>query len=155
MALCDFGYVFRRTIAASEHKPIIDYLIVIPLDEEFRYIRDVIGPVLSRSSLRALTIGSHFYALTQLPTAAANATAVLLSVGRMGEAPVQSAVEAAVKEWRPATVLLVGIAGSLEPERVKLGDVFGLRARCSATRRRKPRWSTECSKRSTDRQATG
>ena len=105
-------------------KPIIDYLIVIPLDEEFRYVREVIQDALAGGHVQAKTIGPHLYALTQLPTGAAHASAVVLSVGRMTEGPVQSAVEAAVREWRPATVILLGIAGSLEPDKIKLGDVF-------------------------------
>jgi len=42
----------------------------------------------------------------------------------MTEGPVQSAVEAAVRLWRPAAVALIGIAGSFEPEKVRLGDVI-------------------------------
>ena len=104
-------------------KPIVDYLIVIPLDEEFGYVRRVIERLIPRK-LISKTIGPELYALTILPTASGQASAVLLSVGRMTEAPVQSAVEAAVRTWRPAAIVMVGIAGSLEPDRLKLGDVI-------------------------------
>ena len=36
----------------------------------------------------------------------------------------QVAVEQAAGKWPPAAIVLVGIAGSLEPDRVKLGDVI-------------------------------
>lgn len=65
-----------------------------------RYVREVIHDALACRRVQAKTIGLHLYALTLLPTGAAHASAVLLSVGRMTEGPVQSAVEAAVKEWR-------------------------------------------------------
>lgn len=103
--------------------PIVDYLVVIPLDEEFRYVRSVIESRLI-AGIRANTIGAELYGKALVPTAAGSVSVVILSVGRMTEAPVQSAVEAAARTWRPADILMVGIAGSLEPDKVRLGDVI-------------------------------
>jgi nucleoside phosphorylase len=103
---------------------IVDYLIVIPLDEEFSYVSDVIRKTISKHKFQVKTIGPEVYATGLVSTDADDASVVILSVGRMTEAPVQSAVEAAVRTWRPSTVILIGIAGSLEPNKVNLGDVI-------------------------------
>jgi nucleoside phosphorylase len=42
----------------------------------------------------------------------------------MGLAAVQSSVETAIRTWQPSTIVLMGIAGSLEADEVKLGDVI-------------------------------
>jgi nucleoside phosphorylase len=105
-------------------KPLVDYLVVIPKDEEFGYVREVVERLTARS-LIAKTDGPLVYALTRLPTVKnEEASAVIMSVGRMGEAPVQVAVAEAVNIWPPAAIVLVGIAGSFEPDRLKLGDVL-------------------------------
>jgi nucleoside phosphorylase len=104
-------------------RPIIDYLVVMPLDEEFGYVRDVIQPLIT-GRIRSKTIGSELYAKVIVPTATSEASVVLLSVGRMTEAPVQSAVTDAIRLWRPATTMLVGIAGSLDAKEIRLGDVI-------------------------------
>jgi nucleoside phosphorylase len=106
-------------------KPVVDYLVVIPKDEEFGYVREVVERGTKRSiPARTTPSPSLVYALARLPTADGEATAVIISVGRMTEAPVQVAVEQAVSIWPPAAIVLVGIAGSLDPDRVKLGDVI-------------------------------
>jgi nucleoside phosphorylase len=106
-------------------KPVVDYLVVIPKDEEFTYVREVVERGAKRSIPARMTPSpSLVYALARLPTVNGEATAVIISVGRMTEAPVQVAVEQAVSIWPPAAIVLVGIAGSLDPDRVKLGDVI-------------------------------
>jgi len=106
-------------------KAIVDYLIVIPLDEEFGYVRDVVKRLFKGSVSSVITIGAELYVRVLLPTPPAGAVSiVILSVGRMTEAPVQSAIEAAARTWRPAAIVMIGIAGSLKPDKVKLGDVF-------------------------------
>jgi nucleoside phosphorylase len=104
-------------------RSIVDYLIVIPLDEEFGYVRNVVERIFA-AQFPIKTIGAELYGRGLISTANGEASVVILSVGRMTEAPVQSAVEAAVRTWRPATVILVGIAGSLDPDKVRLGDIF-------------------------------
>jgi nucleoside phosphorylase len=104
-------------------KPVTDYLVVTPKDEEFGYVREVVERSTERS-LPVRTIRSLVYATALLPTVKTPASAVIISVGRMSEAPVQSAVEEAVRIWPPDAIVLVGIAGSFEPDRVQLGDVI-------------------------------
>jgi nucleoside phosphorylase len=104
-------------------KPIVDYLIVIPLDEEFRYFREVLGHDTGRP-ISTRTDGPLLYAPALLPTVSGEESAVIVSVGRMTEAPTQAAVTDAVTKWPPAAVIMVGIAGSLVPDDVKLGDVI-------------------------------
>jgi nucleoside phosphorylase/pimeloyl-ACP methyl ester carboxylesterase len=105
-------------------KPVVDYLVVIPKDEEFGYVREVVERVTARSLL-ARTDGPLLYARARLPTVRdEDASAVIMSVGRMGDAPVQATVEEAVRIWPPGAIALVGIAGSFEPDRMKLGDVL-------------------------------
>ncbi|HUB14000.1 MAG TPA: hypothetical protein VMB34_18770 [Acetobacteraceae bacterium] len=101
----------------------IDYLIVMPLDEEFAYVRQVIEPFFGRK-LRSETIGNELYGKVAIATESGEESAVLLSVGRMTEGPVQSAVETAIRTWQPAAVIMVGIAGSLDADGVRLGDVI-------------------------------
>ncbi|WP_160110057.1 phosphorylase family protein [Caballeronia choica] len=97
---------------------------MIPLDEEFLYVNDVIRKTISKHKFQVKTIGPEVYATGLVSTDAGDVSVVIQSVGRMTEAPVQSAVEAAVRTWRPSTVILIGIAGSLEPDKVHLGDVI-------------------------------
>ena len=104
-------------------RPIVDYVVVIPLDEEFGYVRGVVQRSL-KHKISSKTIGTELYSLALLPTVSRAASTVILTVGRMTEAPVQSAVENAIRTWRPAAIVMVGIAGSLEPDKVKLGDVI-------------------------------
>jgi len=105
-------------------KPVVDYLIVIPKDEEFGYVREVAEQVTGQSLL-AKSNGPLLYARARLPTVKdEEASAVIISVGQMGDAPVQATVEEAIRIWPPAAIALVGIAGSFEPNRVRLGDVL-------------------------------
>src|SRR5271169_3178629 len=104
-------------------RPVIDYLIVIPKDEKFEYVREVVQHLIRRKVV-AKTTETQVYAVTRLPTVSGDVSAVIISIGRMTEGPVQAAVEQALRIWSPAALLLIGIAGSLEPERVKLGDVI-------------------------------
>src|ERR1700693_3839377 len=105
-------------------KAIVDYLIVIPLDEEFGYVRDVVKRIFKGSDSNVITIGAELYVRVLLPTPAGAVSIIILGVGQMTEAPVQSAIEAAARTWRPAAFVMIGIAGSLKPDKVRLGNVF-------------------------------
>jgi nucleoside phosphorylase len=116
---------------ARQLRPVVDYLIVIPIDEEFGYVRDVIeqtwltrNGVGQRQPFVTKSQRDLVYGTALLPTSKTEASAVIMSVGRMREAPAQAAIEEAVRIWPPAAIVLVGIAGSLEPDRVQLGDVI-------------------------------
>src|SRR5262249_881654 len=103
--------------------PIVDYLVAIALDEEYRYFREVVQRSTGRK-ISSKEIGSQVYGLARLPTGIAEASTVILTVGRMTPAAMQAAVERAVETWGPSAVVMVGIAGSLEPDKIKLGDVI-------------------------------
>lgn len=101
---------------------IIDYLIVVALDEEVDYIGRIIEAITGHP-LKFEQDG-RLYSRELVTTRTGDATVVILAVGRMGEAPVQSAVEDAIRHWQPADMILVGIAGSLEPDSLMVGDVI-------------------------------
>lgn len=103
---------------------IIDYLIVVPLDEEAGYISEVMETALGGATMESFTVGPQVYSRAIIETKAGSASVVILSVGRMTEAPFQAAVTEAITLWRPSAAILIGIAGSLDAENLRLGDII-------------------------------
>ncbi len=98
--------------------PVVDYLILTPLNEEFRYLRKA-WPI----DLKEEKVGKiHFYqALHSLGSR--QATVVAAAMMDMGQAWSGVFASEALRIWNPANVVHVGIAGTLERD-VALGDVI-------------------------------
>ena len=107
--------------------PIIDYLVLTPLDEEWRSARKVLCPVYA--NVAQMPIDAITYYLWKQPVNRLSSVGDYLVVAApmARETPGQSYAgvfsNLAVSYWKPNRVVLLGIAGSLEPDRLKLGDV--------------------------------
>jgi nucleoside phosphorylase len=101
---------------------IVDFLVVTPLDEEWRACRDVLGPF--DESSRSDELGDTItYYLRTYPTGNAHYLVTSASMGAMGHTEAALFAHDALKRWSPAGVLLVGIAGSFSRKWHRLGDV--------------------------------
>jgi nucleoside phosphorylase len=108
--------------------PLIDFLLLTPLDEEWRTMFPLLCPDLQR--VKEVPVDSiTYYTWAQPVTTLGGKGEYLIAAASIadrtpGQALTASFVTNAVATWRPDTVLLTGIAGSLDPDRVKLGDVI-------------------------------
>ncbi len=102
---------------------IVDYLVMIALDEEDRYFSAVLKEA-AASSRPARLIDGRLYGRSYLHVGDGSVSIVSAPIGRMGVEATQSAVEAAIRTWQPRDLLLIGIAGSFEPKSLLLGDVI-------------------------------
>ena len=98
---------------------IIDYLILTPLDEELDALREV-WPVALVETPQA--VGTCYRGLHVVGDR--HALVVAASMGKMGQAWAAAFANDAVRLWRPANTVLVGIAGSLVGEELPLGDII-------------------------------
>jgi len=103
---------------------IIDYLLIVALDEENDYLLEALRQTKGSDPAPLRMIESRLYSRNALNTNGKDATVVVLPVGRMGEVAMQAATSDAIRTWCPRDVILIGIAGSLEPDRLQLGDVL-------------------------------
>lgn len=107
---------------------LVDYLLLTPLDEEWRTVRGVLCPV--NDNVKEKWAGSITYylwkqAVNRPPQALGNylVAAASMSLKTPGQAHASVISTHAVGRWKPERVVLLGIAGSLEPSRLQLGDV--------------------------------
>ena len=108
--------------------PLIDYLLLTPLDEEWRSARAVLHP--SSAGPRQVARDATTYYLWHFAAnqAVENGASYLVAAASMarrtpGQAHAGVFATHALREWKPERVVLLGIAGSLDAERVRLGDV--------------------------------
>ena len=99
--------------------PIIDYLILTPLDEEFRSFREVWPENLKEDKIG----GVHYYKAVHHQNGR-DTLVVAASMGGMGQAWSGIFATDALKIWAPAKIVQLGIAGSLRGTKLPLGDVF-------------------------------
>jgi nucleoside phosphorylase len=97
--------------------PVTDYLVLTPLNEEFRYLRDA-WPKL----LREERVGKIHYYQVLHTVEHREAAVVFAAMGDMGQAWSGVFASEALRLWKPTTVVQVGIAGSVDKD-VSLGDV--------------------------------
>lgn len=105
---------------------LVDYLILTPLDEEW----EAAGEILFPSERNERKIEAITYYLAQQPVnQPPDAVGEYLIVGAPmahqtpGQAYAAAFSTHSLGDWKPARVVLLGIAGSLEPERLLLGDI--------------------------------
>lgn len=122
----------ERGAAASRHsrrsdgresppRPMIDYLILVPMDEEFECARDVWRNVKPNDNVR---IGAFDYYRFLYKAEHGEALVVIAPMGAMGLTWTGLFATQAIEVWKPANVILIGIAGSLVGRRLPLGDVI-------------------------------
>jgi nucleoside phosphorylase len=108
--------------------PFVDYLVLTPLDEEWRTVRSVLCPV--HKNVKSKSIGAITYYLwkqpvDQPPDKVGDYLIVAAPMSREtpGQAYAGVFTSRSLTYWKPDRIALLGIAGSLEPGRLKLGDV--------------------------------
>lgn len=106
--------------------PLVDYLLLTPLDEEWRTVRKVLGP---KKINTYQTDPITYYLWKQPVNRPSYAVGEYLIVAapmfrRTGGEAVASVITShGVSQWKPSRVVLMGIAGSIEPDTLMLGDV--------------------------------
>jgi nucleoside phosphorylase len=107
---------------------LIDFLVVTPLDEEWRTMFELLCP--DPRQVTEVPVASITYYAWSLPVTTLTGkgeyliAAAPIADRTPGQALTAAFVTNAVSTWRPDNVLLTGIAGSLDPDRLKLGDVI-------------------------------
>lgn len=102
----------------------IDYLLIVALDEENTYLLKVLSDVKAGSAASPRLVEKRLYSREMVNDGLNDLTVAVLPVGRMGESAMQAATTDAIRTWRPRDVILIGIAGSLDAENLLLGDVI-------------------------------
>lgn len=93
-----------------------DLVIITPLDEEWHAVRDVLKP--KPATVRDGPVTYYLW------PAAPDYRIAGASMGRMGLSSAAVFAASALDTWDPASIVVVGIAGSLWKEGLRLGDVI-------------------------------
>ncbi len=103
-----------------QNDSLTDVMVVTPLDEEWRTYRKALG-----GKLRERPISSVVYYLSTLGMSGSGPlrSVVGASMGEMGIGAAGIFATTALELWKPAVVVLLGIAGSLNRKDIRLGDV--------------------------------
>jgi nucleoside phosphorylase len=99
--------------------PVVDYLILTPLDEEFQILRAT-WPL----KLEEVQVGRLHYYRAHHTTPNGEALVVVTSMGAMGQAWSGVFASEALRVWEPLNVIQLGIAGSIVGTQLALGDVI-------------------------------
>jgi nucleoside phosphorylase len=101
----------------------IDYLMLTPLDEEWRFVKDVLVKKPFEGSEDSITYyrWQHVCSKNQKR---GQYLMVAAPMGKMGLANAANFAATALHTWNPKHVVLLGIAGSLVGEELPLGDVI-------------------------------
>lgn len=106
--------------------PLVDYLVLTPLDEEWRTVRSILAPnKINTYQTDPITYYLWKQPVKRPPHAVGEYLIVAASMFRRtgGESLATGVTAHGVNTWKPNRVVLIGIAGSLEPKQLKLGDV--------------------------------
>ena len=108
--------------------PLVDYLLLTPLDEEWRTVRHTLCPVHSDVGSRPIDAITYYFwkqSVNKPPDSVGDYLIVGMPMSRKtpGQALAGVMTAHAVRTWSPGRVILIGIAGSLERNRLQLGDV--------------------------------
>jgi nucleoside phosphorylase len=106
--------------------PLVDYLLLTPLDEEWRTVREVLAPKkINTYQTDPITYYLWKQPVNRPPYAVGEYLIVAAPMFRRtgGEALASVITSHGVGLWKPNRVVLMGIAGSLEPDTLQLGDV--------------------------------
>lgn len=98
-----------------------DLLIITPLDEEWRQSRSVLKSKPNEIGIDAITY--YLWSINSRKTKGAMYLVAAASMGKMGIGNAAGFSKTALEAWNPYCVSLLGIAGSLKPTEILLGDV--------------------------------
>jgi nucleoside phosphorylase len=98
---------------------IIDYLILTPLDEEFKAFREAWPTPLEETRVGRIPFYRGVTAENDR-----NALIVASAMGDMGQTLSGVFASEALRIWNPANVIQIGIAGSIVGAKLPLGDVL-------------------------------
>jgi nucleoside phosphorylase len=107
---------------------LVDYLVITPLDEEWRTVRSVLCSVPDRVRSKPIDAITYYLWKEGIHDPWDGQSEYLIVAASMGiRTPGQAFAGVfsthSLTHWKPARVVLIGIAGSLEPDRILLGDV--------------------------------
>ncbi len=102
---------------------LIDFVIMTPLDEEWRIAQKILGGKQIEKPEGNITYYLWSYGWHQKPQ---RGTYLIVgaSMGKMGIGAASWFTTTVLNQWRPKHVLLLGIAGSIVGEELPLGDVI-------------------------------
>jgi nucleoside phosphorylase len=117
----------KRFVCAG-YMALVDYLVLTPLDEEWRTVRSVLCPIpdnVRSKPIEAMTYYLWNEGIDDPRDGQGEYLIVAASMGRwtQGQAFAAGFSTHSLTHWKPSRLVLVGIAGSLEPDRILLGDV--------------------------------
>jgi nucleoside phosphorylase len=101
--------------------PMIDYLILIPMDEEFQIARDLWKNI--RPNDEIIDQDFTYYRFPR-EVDHRDALVVMASMGNMGLTWSGLFASHSIQIWKPANVIQIGIAGSLVGDKLPLGDII-------------------------------
>jgi nucleoside phosphorylase len=99
-----------------------EVLLYIALGEEFEAIRPVLGPSFVSRELPGITL-MGFFGEIHSPVLGRNVRIVVIPAGKMGNTRAATVISTAIDTFKPANVVVLGIAGSLTSD-MEPGDVF-------------------------------
>lgn len=101
---------------------LIDFLFIIPLDDEWEVIRPILASEAKEHTDGPVTY--YYWKHNFIKDKGLNPYInVAVSMGKMGLAATGISVTRALNIWQPANAVLLGIAGSFLPKEHQLGDV--------------------------------
>jgi nucleoside phosphorylase len=107
--------------------PLIDYLMLVPLQQEWEAARSILAGGIDHLNPvpdKALTYSAWAQPVVTKQYAGEYLVAATpISLWTPGQAKTAVVATTALERWSPSRVILVGIAGSIEPDTARLGDV--------------------------------
>jgi len=103
---------------------IVDYLLLTPLDEEWRAVRPILCPKPGRMREERTNPTTYYVWKHSLsPPNSGEYLLVGVSIDQTGQSNTAIFATASAAQWSPKQTVLLGIAGSFKPEKLQLGDV--------------------------------
>jgi nucleoside phosphorylase len=100
----------------------VDILLYVALSEEAGSVLEVLGDQFQARELKDANL-TVFFGTLPGPTSGRDCNVVMVPAGKMGNTHSATVVSFLIKEFKPADVVVIGIAGSLVNE-MEPGDVF-------------------------------
>lgn len=105
---------------------LIDYVVLVPIWDEWKEVIPILARGVGHSASRN---GRSYHVWTNPVQARHDAddaylvAAVRMAIWTPGQSTAAAVTKESLVDWRPSRMVLVGIAGSLEPDKILLGDV--------------------------------
>src|SRR5437588_8076877 len=99
--------------------PLVDYLIIVPQDEELGYLAEAWKLDTSRVRIGHITYYRHLHKCNN-----EEALIVVAAMGRMGQSWSGLVASESLRIWNPANIIQIGIAGTLVGDELPIGHVI-------------------------------